>query len=139
MPGTFQIFPAHGLVYVRYTGHVLHEDTAQLMARYNQHPDARPGYKQLVDLSRVTSFEQDFPRLMRIQAEKLDIILRGVPQTLMIYYAPNDMAQQMARFIVRSWSGLSGLVISVQSTEEQALSILGLPEPSIEALLSGVA
>ena len=138
MPGTFRIFPDHGLVYVRYDGHILHDDTVALMSRYNQDPLARPGYKQLVDLSRVTSFEQDFPRLMRIQAEKLDIILRGVPQTLMVYLAPTKMSQDMARFVVRSWNGLSGLVISVQTTEEQALSILGLPEPSIEALFSGV-
>lgn len=136
MPGTFRIFPDLGLVYVRYEGHILLAETSEMMAQYGRDPLARPGYKQLVDLSRVTGYETDFARLMRLQAEKLDLLLQDVPQTLLVYYAPDGPARDMARLIRRSWEGLSGVIVTVQETQAAALSVLGLPQTSFEDILS---
>lgn len=132
---TFQIMPQRGLVYVRYTGHLLFKDSIEAVAEYARHPDAHPGQKQLVDLAAVTGYERDFTALMKIQASKAEIFTGGRTETLIVYHAPTDLAQELARIIEKSWADVPGVVISIQTSEEETLSILGQRETSFTALL----
>ncbi|WP_095589835.1 hypothetical protein [Actibacterium ureilyticum] len=132
---TFQIMPQRGLVYVRYTGHLLFKDTVAAVAQYAAHPDAHPGQKQLVDLAAVTGYQRDFTKLMQIQASKAEIFTGGRSETLIVYYAPTDLSLELARIVERSWTDAPGVVVSIQTTQEAALSILGQPETSFAALL----
>ena len=72
MPIDVRILPKRGLVYVRYEGGISVPETAEAFGAYMQHPDMRPGQKQLIDLTRVTDWDRDFAGLMRLQAGKAD-------------------------------------------------------------------
>jgi len=137
VPATFRILPERGLVYVQYTGFVRIDETRQLIATYLKHPDRHPGQKQLVDLSGVTGFEQDFVRLMALQAAKAAIFSPDArTQTLMVYFAPTEVSYAMARLILRSWNGVTHVIATAQRHEAEALDILGQPERRLEDLLS---
>ena len=136
MPVTTAILPAHGVVIVRYSGHVRVAETEAAIAAYMTHPDRRPGQKQLVDLSGVTGHEPDMVRLMAVQAQKAALFAPPTAaQTLIAYVAPGEAAFAMARMILRSWQGVPGVVASVQRHEEAALDILGLQARRIDELM----
>ena len=135
MPLTFQIFPQRGLVYIRYTGYLRLADTVQAFAEYARHPDCAPGQKQLVDLAGVTGYERDFTELMKVQAQKAETFTGGRSETLLVYYAPTEMTLELAHTIDKSWTDVPGVVISIQSTEDGALAILGQKEETLADLL----
>ncbi len=135
MPLTYRIFPSHGLVYVRYEGFALLDETISAFSDYAAHPDWRPGQKQLVDLSRVTGFERNFPKLFELQARKADQFYRPGVETLIVYLATTPTVWDMCRSILRSWEGVRGVVPRVQDTEAGALAILGLSETRIADFL----
>ncbi|MBY6046901.1 hypothetical protein [Vannielia litorea] len=133
MPLTYRIFPDIGLVYVRYEGHAGIPETMETFGRYMSDPGFRPGQKQLVDLSAVTSWDKDYAALLGIQAKKAEAFLRG-PETIMVYYAPTPQTAEMARLIMRSWEDLDAIVPILQDTERGTLEVLGLSETSFDAL-----
>ncbi|EAR49517.1 hypothetical protein OG2516_03023 [Oceanicola granulosus HTCC2516] len=131
----FSIFSRLGIVYVRYSGFAWLDDSFAAFARYAQHPDYRPGQRQLVDLSGVAGFENDYAKLLALQARKADNFTGHESQTLLVYYAPTRVAYDMAMLIRRSWEGVEGMVIRVAETERQVLELLGQPEESIADLM----
>jgi len=135
MPVSFRILPDRGLVYVRYSGIAGARESQLAFAQYMQHPDCRPGQKHLVDLSDVIGFENDYGRLMELQALKAEHFVGQPVETLLAYFAPGVAAQQMAAFVLRSWQGRDEIVARVLLTEAETLTFLGLPERSIGALL----
>ncbi len=135
MSVSFQIFPTRGLVYVRYDGFVDLNESLAAFGDYMRHPDCKPGQKQLVDLSAVTGFERDFSKMLKMQATKVDLFSKGGVETLIVYYAPSRMAQDMARLIVPSWEPFDGVVPLIQDSEANALALLGQREDSFDAFL----
>ncbi len=133
MPVSYRIHPHLGLVHVRYSGFVRLADSFDIIDRYMRDPDFAPGQKQLVDLSAVTGHEQDYARLLELQARKLDAFRTG-PQSLVVYYAPSEPALTLARLIVRSWKDLGFLVPLIHDDEAEALALLGIAAPSLDAL-----
>ncbi|MCO6382398.1 MAG: hypothetical protein JXQ91_01495 [Vannielia sp.] len=133
MPLTYRIFSDLGLVYVRYQGHAAIAETSEMFARYMRDPGFRPGQKQLVDLSGITSYEKDYAALLAVQAKKAEAFLRG-PETIIVYYAPTPDSYEMANLVMRSWGELDAIVAVVQDTERGALDVLGLAERSFTAL-----
>ena len=138
MPASFQILPQHNLVYVRYSGLMLVEDSLKAFGAYAQHPDARPGQRHLIDLSRITDMERDFARVMQLQATKgADLAMRET-ETLMVYFANTPVSLKAAALAKNGWSASQGVIAIVQETEEAALSALGLAVSSIKDMLSPV-
>ncbi|MBB93908.1 MAG: hypothetical protein CML68_04790 [Rhodobacteraceae bacterium] len=135
MPVTFQILPHRGLVYVRYEGFLSLDETMAAFGAYLQHPDCRPGQKQLIDLAGVTDFERDFAKLFAVQARKLDVFARDGAETLIVYHAPSDLGLAMSKTILMSWEPFEGVVPRIQDTEADALALLGQPETSFRDLL----
>lgn len=136
MPVRFQILPKHGLVYVRYDGFARFEDTNSVFARYASDPEARPGQKHLVDLSRMTGMERDFVKLMEMQAKKADVFMGTGQQTLMVYYAPTPVSLELAHIILRSWEPVDMVIARIQEEETKALTLLGLKVQTFADLLA---
>ena len=139
MAVTFRILPDRGLVYVRYADFAGLEESFRLFAAYTQHPDCRPGQKQLVDLSAVTGFDRDYAKLMKFQALKVGQFVGPEVQTMLAYLAPSRPAHEMALMILRSWVGFDQVIARVFDTEAETLNFLGLPESRIADLLIGVS
>lgn len=135
MPLSYRILPHRGLVYVRYEGFARAAESARVFAEYAADPDCQPGQKQLIDLSAVTGFDHDFPTLIELQAQKVDAFVRGAAETLLVYYAPQKVAYDMTRLVLRSWEGVDAVVALVQQDEAEALALLGQPERSMVELL----
>lgn len=53
----------------------------------------------------------------------------------MVYYAPSRLGLELAHLVLRSWEGFDAVVALIQQSEQEALSLLGLPETSIADLL----
>ncbi|MEL6215861.1 MAG: hypothetical protein AAFQ99_09315 [Pseudomonadota bacterium] len=134
----FRILKSHGLVYVRYDDVAIVEETFRVFGEYVQHPDFRPGQKQLVDLSGLTSVEHDFPKLFELQMRKAEAFVGRGTQTLLVYYAPTKMSLAMAQIAMRAWEGIDGVVPIVQQDEAQALALLGVRETCLNDLLAAV-
>ncbi|TDE40371.1 hypothetical protein E1B25_05320 [Antarcticimicrobium sediminis] len=134
MSVSFRIFPDRGLAFVRYTGFVRMEDTLTAFADYARDPDCKPGQKQLVDLSKITGYEPDFTKMMQVQANKADVFAAEGAETLMVYYAPNKLTQDLARLALRSWEPFDSVVALIQEDEAHALELLGQPERAFDAL-----
>ena len=132
---SFQILPDRGLVYVRYTGVARVVDSFAAFMDYRNHPDFRPGQRHLVDLSRVTSFEKDFVRVLELQSLKAETFLDTSADTLMVYFAPSDATLRMARLAANSWSTTPHVIPLVAINEAGALELLGCPERDIASLL----
>lgn len=135
MPGSYQIFTNRGLVYVRYDGLVTLSEAEELFADYMQQPEADLGQKQLIDLSRVTDWERDFPRLMSMQADKAGVFLQDHQEMFMVFYAPTEKSREFAKILTAPWRGVQGMVTSVQPEEAGILAILGQPEDRLSDLL----
>lgn len=138
MPISFRILPRRGLVYVRYEGHVDFSDTAHAFGAYMQHPDMRPGQKQLVDLARVTGWDRDFAALLKLQAQKADAFTGAGHEVHLVYYAPSERSLPMARMVMRSWEDVPGVIPLIAETEADALEVLGQPERTFDAMLQRV-
>ena len=136
MPAEFLILPDHNLVYMQYSGLMLVEDSLKAFGAYARHPDARPGQRHLIDLSRITDMERDFAQIMQLQAAKAaDLAMREI-ETLMVYFANTPVSLKAAALAKNGWSASQGVIAIVQETEETALASLGIAATSIEALLN---
>lgn len=133
MPVTYRIYEDIGLVHVRYEGKALLQESFEAVGRYLRDPGFRPGQKQLVDLSGVTAFEEDYARLMALQAKKAEAFFEG-PENLIVYLAPTEITRTMARIVVRSWRDIDAVVPVVVETEAEALEVLGLADTSLDDL-----
>ena len=135
MPVTTHILPSCGLIYVRFAGHAATEETISAFKACARHPDYRPGFRHLVDFSRVTSFVVDYPGLMRIQAVAAGAF--RVPQTrpTVFFLAPTPAGQRVAQLVVRSWEGVTSITAVVLANTEQLGDVLGLRDPALDGLL----
>ncbi len=138
MPATFQILPKYNLVYVQYSGVMLVEDSLAAFGEYARHPDARPGHRHLIDLSRITDMERDFTRVMQLQAAKGEDLANREEETMMVYLANTPISQKAAALARNGWSDAHGVIAIVQNTEDEALASLGLPYRTVDALLQSV-
>lgn len=135
MSVSYQIMPDRSLVYVRYSGFIRLADTFAVFGAYARDPDRRPGQKQLVDLARVTGMEKDYTGLMKLQAEKAGTFMAEGQQTLLVYYAPSELAYRVAKLAIASWEPIRQVVPLIQQTETGALDLLGRRERSFAQLL----
>lgn len=125
MPLTFRIYPSRNLVFVAYDGMMSIEETRRGLADYQAHPDFHPSQNHLLDLSLVTGWERDFPRIMAMQAEAVDMFPPGTKPPYLVYYAPTTIGQDAAMACIRSWDEGSVIVPRLTTREADALHILG--------------
>jgi hypothetical protein len=131
----YQIYLDLGLVHVRYSGTAILDESFEAVGRYLQDPGYRPGQKQFVDLSDVTDYEKDYAKLLMLQAKKLEAFLRG-NESLLVYYAPTALTQELSNLIARSWEDIGAVVPVVVTDREAAMSVLGLAPDVFDGLLA---
>ncbi len=136
---SYRILPNRGLVYVRYGSRVDFAESGALFAAYSRDPDFRPGQKQLVDFSNVTEIDTDYARLLAVQAAKIEAFVYPAGETLMVYFAPTPETDRVARWALRSWDGVAGVVVRIFNDEAAALSFLGQPEQRFSDLFESAA
>lgn len=136
MPATYQILPSHNLVYVRYSGAMMVEDSLKAFGGYSRDPAARPGQRHLVDLSRITDMERDFARIMQLQATKGAELAMRETETLMIYFANTPLSLRAAALAKNGWSDSQGVIAIVLEREDAVMSALGLPFQAIDEMLA---
>ncbi len=90
----------------------------------------------LSDMSEVTSYERDFTGLLKVQAKIAERFFEGVPETLVVFYAPTDVSEEVSRVIQKSWADSGAVIPRVVKTEAEALHILGQSENRIADLLA---
>lgn len=134
---TFQILPDRKLVYVRYVGTALIEQSARVFGAYAAHPDFAEGQTQLIDLSALTGFERDYPRIFDLQMRKADVFVKRGQQALIVYYAPHETALKLANIVLRLYDNVSGTCPRiVQTSEADALQLIGASETRFKDLLT---
>lgn len=131
----FTILPDHGVVYVRYAGVARASDTMAAFESYMQDPLFTPDLKQFVDLSGLSGMDPDYLTLMKVQAMKADAFMKGKAETLLVYFAPTELALEVARLAAGSWDGVERVVAIVQQDEAEAMAFLGLPGLTMAALV----
>ena len=135
MPVTYQILPRHNLVYVRYSGAMMVEDSLKAFDTYARDPNARPGQRHLIDLSRITDMERDFARIMQLQATKGAELAMRETETLMVYFANTPLSLRAAALAKNGWSVSQGVIAVVFEREDAVMSALGLPCETIDDML----
>lgn len=138
MSVTFRILANRGLVYIRYSGRMTVAESDRAVAVYLADRAYAPGQKQLLDLTGVTEWERDFPRLLALQARKAEAFYDPVAPVFVVAVAPTPLTQKVADFISRSWDGIDGITYRVAETEADALDLLGQPERAVGTLLAAV-
>lgn len=136
MPVSYTILKDLDVVYVRYWGRASMAEGMTCFGDYLTHPDAHAGQKQLIDLSAVTEPISDYADAMKFMAKMADMFHKASPQTLLVCYAPHEIARQSAYVGLRSWAGVDHMVFRVMDDEVAALRFLGLPVDSIAELLA---
>lgn len=136
MPINVNILASRGLVYVRYWGFATLDESFEAFGRYAADPRFQPGQKQLVDLSGLTGFEADYPRLFLLQAEKASVFLPSGVQTMLVYYAPTPVSARLANLARQSWEDIDNVVPTVMTREDEALGVLGQPERRFADLMA---
>lgn len=135
MAVSFRILPGHGLTYIRYEGRMELAESGEALGAYLAHPDYRKGMKQLVDLSAVTDWERDFAGIMKHQAREAEVYDNPLAPVLTVCLAPTDVARTVAKLVNRAWQSTHRVVPLTVETEREALTVLGIDLPSIDALL----
>ena len=138
MPLTVQIIPDHNLVYAKYDGPMRVDETEAALTEFAKHPLARPGLRHLVDLTRISEIDLDYAKFMEIQAKKTETMAGHGIETFMVYFANTPVGLHAANLGKNGWTPESGVVAIVLETEDHALTALGLPFDSIEAMLDRV-
>lgn len=138
MPVTFRILPRFTLVLVTYAGCAGLDETIRGARACAADPAFRPSMRHLVDLRAVTGWERDFAGFMAMQAQLAGIFGWHRSAAMVVAIAPHAPAREMAGLVTRSWDGLTGPALRMALDEEQALSMLGLPEGSLADLLARV-
>lgn len=131
----FRIMPDIGLVYIRYPRRLSLDESGAAFNDYHSHPDFRPGQKQLIDISDVVEWDEDFTKLLALQARKADAFHQPPHTTLIAMIAPCERTQKLANWISRSWDGIDTVAYLVAKSEAEALELLGIRAHSVDQLL----
>lgn len=126
MPATLAIHPCYGLMYVAFSGHVKASEGVAAFESYIAHPQYSPGQKHLIDFSVATSFAGDFTQLMTLQARLVDAVMPN-QQTLFVFCAPTQIAQELTQYSVIAWRNIKKVVVRVLKSEAEAMDVVGLP------------
>ena len=116
-----------GVMYARFEGHITVPEATAAFQSYMDHEDHAPGQKHLVDFSRVTSFDAEYPELFQFFANMDAGTEPTRTNALFVYYATSELTRSMSQKAVNCWSASTHVVVRVLETEQDALEVLGLP------------
>ena len=128
------IMPEIGLSYLHYSGHVTAAEMSFSLSACTDHPDFRSHFRHIADLSGLTSFENDYIGIMKVQAQAVGMLKGRNTTSSCIFLTPGIVAQTFASIVARSWEGISDPVIVILAEAEQVDSYLGLRDISVDKM-----
>ncbi|MFN3642385.1 MAG: hypothetical protein ACK4TB_05595 [Gemmobacter sp.] len=132
MTVSIRTLPRHGLVVVRYAGLATVADTLAAAAEAMRDPAYALAPRHLVDVTRITGYERDFPAFFAMQARLADHVPAGRGELIVAYAAPTRAGQEMAQMARKSWEGSGPVIIRVAPDIAGALDMLGLAHAADE-------
>lgn len=90
------------------------------------HPDFRPHFHHLVDFRAIEGIDADYAAFLALQANAIDLLLSVDHTPFVIYLATGPLSQRAARMAMKSWEGVSAIVVIMLEDEAAALELLGI-------------
>lgn len=135
LPANFRISPEHHLIFSRYFGTVVIEDYIDIVEGVISHPDFDIHQKHLIDLTHLEKLKRNYLKMMMIQARLADLVAQSRSDILHVIVAPNPVAIDAAKTVLKSWDRLETKVIGrVVRNLDEAATLLGLSEKQIYSL-----
>ncbi len=137
MASSFQYFPDHDLIYIRYAGTGRAIDYLRVVAGIGYSRDIPKDANRLVDLRELTGFSRDSLLLMKIQARIVEQTLRASREYMSVVVAPGRAGQEIAGSVFKSWQQLDTPVIRRMVTNmQEAGALLGLDAAALDEILA---
>lgn len=127
MPSSLKIFARHNLAVVTHSGVLRPDEVSAVFDSFRTHPDARPGLLMLVDLRPLERFDADVIQFFKLQMSAAEIFTSHPQEMIMCFFCPPGPNSRLARAIIDAWEAVPTARPKLAETEEQAISILGLP------------
>lgn len=128
------IMPEHGLSYLHYSGHITAAEMSFSLSACADHPDFRAHFRHIADLSGVTSFENDYIAIMKVQAQAVGMLQGKHNPSSCIFLTPSVVSQTFANIVARSWDGIDDPVIVILAEPEQVDGHLGLRDMKVSRM-----
>lgn len=136
MAYSYQFFPEHNLIYVRYSGVVTIDDYLSVIEEVPKHPDFHIESKQLIDLTYLTKIKPNYVKVMMAQARIAEYVAKSTSDILSVVVAPTPVAMEATKMVLRSWDKLDTPVVRrVVSDMTEAELLLGLPKNKLAQLV----
>jgi hypothetical protein len=130
------ILQKRNLIVFTFSGMVTLQETMDTLSACARQPEYQPWMRQICDLSRMTGYEDDFIKFLKMQAQFAEDMQINGQEMIVMFYAPTAPGQKIAQMARRSWEEISSVVMLIQTDEAEALSMLGLRERSMAELAS---
>ncbi len=137
MPVSFQIKSSCNLVISRFSGHIHWQDCITAAKAFTADPTASPAQNHIYDMRGLTGFDRDYVTFLQMMVDLPDDLFRPPDTRLIVYIAPDRVAQELCNMILRSMSAVTGPVARIVETEAQAAEVLGLRQAQLADLLAG--
>ncbi|QFU09154.1 hypothetical protein PARPLA_01708 [Rhodobacteraceae bacterium THAF1] len=129
------VLPERGLVVVTYWGCMTVDEGLDAFRKFVEQGHAKTTPRHLIDLSRIESFVNPFPNMLRLNADMAAAFLPNEGQTYMAFVAPHPEAQRAASFSIRAWEDhLDRVIPRIFTLQSEALSFLGVQEEALADL-----
>ena len=138
MPVDYRILTDPTLVYIRYFDHVTPIDILTSLRRFKTEAAEYVGQPHLFDLSKVTSFDIDYPDFFKLLGELVDLYPASSGEHLFVFFAPEGTPADLAAELRKPYDGSHVLLIRHATTQSEALDILGTRRTDLIKTLEGV-
>ena len=123
------------LVYARWWGAVDLDQIRVNFVTYLADRNYRPGRRELIDLSGVTSLDLDFERIRLILRDVNDQSPGQPVRTRTVLWAPQDEAYATGRMYQQLADYAGGISVAVYRDEPEALAVFDLPHACMADLV----
>ncbi|MFY0679840.1 MAG: hypothetical protein JXR13_04620 [Thalassovita sp.] len=136
MPYVQHVLPQHNLVYTRMDGLVTLEDMVSSFEIYATHEHAAPGQDFITDASRITGSTIDDKERLILHSRMAPILTAGDKHRNFLLIMPIMVAVEAASRYTQMWDATPNVTASLATSEEDALTRMGLPVTLISELMS---
>lgn len=126
MSAKMHIMPEIGLSYLHYSGHITTAEMSASLSACSNHPSFACHFRHIADLSDITSFDNDYFAIMKVQAQAVGMLRGIVYPSCCVFLTPTKVSQTLATIVARSWESTSDPVMLILTEAEQVESSLGL-------------
>lgn len=135
MTVSYKILTNFDLVYFRFDGLIRAGETTQAYGDLLAHPGYRPDLRQFADFSPVTALQFDMERARKIMDQSASELRRSAHPRAPVFLAPTRVGHSMALLVAKIWQEKTGLSPEIADSFSEALALLDLDFPDMDAFL----